>query len=68
MVSEVPIGRFVRPVLSTVLILVLVEDGLGGDQFDAAVAVATAVLILVLVEDGLGEVSKLHPTYVGWPS
>ena len=40
---------------STVLILVLVEDGLGdGDTFKVTTAVA-AVLILVLVEDGLGD-------------
>ena len=36
-----------------VLILVLVEDGLGAENFNFKV-VAVSVLILVLVEDGLG--------------
>ena len=42
-----------------VLILVLVEDGLGvkGASFNT---VPIGVLILVLVEDGLGEFKELH--------
>ena len=39
-----------------VLILVLVEDGLGVYIVSALVLSAAKVLILVLVEDGLGEV------------
>ena len=38
----------------TVLILVLVEDGLGEAQKKASQAALDEVLILVLVEDGLG--------------
>ena len=59
MVSE-PIGRFVRPVLSTVLILVLVEDGLGGKGLLFNPALVAHVLILVLVEDGLGELEDKY--------
>ena len=38
-----------------VLILVLVEDGLGGSAQGAVSKNVTEVLILVLVEDGLGD-------------
>ena len=39
----------------TVLILVLVEDGLGEVEVKDVRSVNVRVLILVLVEDGLGE-------------
>ena len=40
--------------LGIVLILVLVEDGLGANSEPAKPTKANSVLILVLVEDGLG--------------
>ena len=40
--------------VNSVLILVLVEDGLGALVLSAAKAAGRTVLILVLVEDGLG--------------
>ena len=42
-------------ILSGVLILVLVEDGLGATWLGAGFVGEDGVLILVLVEDGLGE-------------
>ena len=44
--------------MSLVLILVLVEDGLG-DKWNVGVEPYKQVLILVLVEDGLGVKSKI---------
>ena len=44
--------------ITGVLILVLVEDGLG-DEVAKQPLVKVTVLILVLVEDGLGEVKML---------
>ena len=43
---------------AAVLILVLVEDGLGGNYHFFYKVIVNHVLILVLVEDGLGEEFK----------
>ena len=45
--------------MARVLILVLVEDGLGGASKPATDAIKTTVLILVLVEDGLGVIHNI---------
>ena len=50
-----------------VLILVLVEDGLGGDLAAAIRSVTEAVLILVLVEDGLGGLTRAAPSPHSYP-
>ena len=49
--------------LQTVLILVLVEDGLGATILFAEKYSGDGVLILVLVEDGLGERHIRRVTY-----
>ena len=49
----------------TVLILVLVEDGLGDCIVGLMKCGRRSVLILVLVEDGLGEGSKMGATLFG---
>ena len=45
-------------VLLRVLILVLVEDGLGAPVVSEVTDKSTGVLILVLVEDGLGGIEE----------
>ena len=44
--------------LNAVLILVLVEDGLGAALLVKGASFTTVVLILVLVEDGLGDLNE----------
>ena len=44
-----------KAILQKVLILVLVEDGLGDGYTECSQSRGCSVLILVLVEDGLGE-------------
>ena len=55
---------YIQTARSTVLILVLVEDGLGA-SFIFSIGSRTLVLILVLVEDGLGvSVTSLIQVYI----
>ena len=56
MVSENKNLPYIQEAWEVVLILVLVEDGLGGYDVLTFKTSAGRVLILVLVEDGLGEV------------
>ena len=58
MVSEVG-GVNLKDISTLVLILVLVEDGLGEAASQAALDELFGVLILVLVEDGLGVLLKV---------
>ena len=57
MVSEWQKG-YIAALFVVVLILVLVEDGLG-EEVKVRNLVSVEVLILVLVEDGLGVLSKI---------
>ena len=58
MVSELDAAVAIAAALK-VLILVLVEDGLGGAASLCEAYFGGVVLILVLVEDGLGGLSQL---------
>ena len=51
---------FGNHIVNVVLILVLVEDGLGETTGEVFNSIGFRVLILVLVEDGLGDVLDLH--------
>ena len=61
MVSEYTTFRYFEDFYLEVLILVVLEDGLGAGAQNPCVLVMCQVLILVVLEDGLGEVSTLGP-------
>ena len=65
MVSEWALKSRRYETLREVLILVLVEDGLGADTAEAAANIAESVLILVLVEDGLGAAANIAESLRG---